>query len=63
MLKSFLVEAFCEIVSPLFFRVDLQNDDISIDDVTPEEVPLDEGISGSVGDSLLGCKEKTVDLN
>jgi hypothetical protein len=58
-LKSFSVETFREIISPLFFRVDLQNDNISIVDVTPEEVPLDEKIFGSVGDSLLGGKEKS----
>ena len=57
--KSFSVETFGEIVSPLFFRVDLQNDNIPVVDVTPEEVPLDEKVFGSVGDSLLSGKEKS----
>ena len=59
MLESLTVETFSEIISPLFFRVDLQNTDVSVGDMTPEEVPFDKEVLRSVGDSLLGCKKKS----
>ena len=60
MLESLTVETFSEIIGPLFFRVDLQNTDVSVGDMTPEEVPFDkEVLRCSVGDSLLGCKKKS----
>ena len=58
-LESFTVETFSEIISPLFFRVNLQNTDVSVGDMTPEEVPFDKKVLRSVGDSLLGCKKKS----
>ena len=56
--KNFSVEAFSLIVHQLVGCGDLEHLDISIANVLPKEVPLDQKIPGSVGDALLGSKQQ-----
>jgi hypothetical protein len=57
-LEGLTIEAFSEIVGPLFFGVDFQHSDIPVVDVAPKEVPLDEEILRPVGDALFGGEKK-----
>ena len=59
MLQSLTIEAFSEIIRPLFFCVDLQNHYVSVGDMALEEVPFDKKVLRPVSDSLFGCKEKS----
>jgi hypothetical protein len=45
------VESFSEIIGPLFFGVNLQDDDIAIVDRAPEEVSFDKKVLRLVGNA------------
>ena len=59
MLKSFAIESFGEVIRPLFFCVNFQDIDLTTLYMAPEEVPLNQEILCSVGDSLFCSEQKS----
>jgi hypothetical protein len=57
-LERFSVESLCEVIRPLFFRVDLQDCNVAIASVAPEEMPLYQEILSAIGDSPFGSKKE-----
>ena len=57
-LERFSVESLREVISSLFFCVDLQDCNVAIFNVAPEEVPLHQEILRAIGDSLFGGKKE-----
>jgi hypothetical protein len=57
--KNFTVEGFSEIIGQLLGCGNLENFDIAVADMMPEEVPLDEKVLGSIRDALLSCKKQS----
>ena len=56
--ECFSIESFGKVVSPLFFRIDLFNVDLTTLHMAPEEMPLDQEVLGSVCNALFGCEQK-----
>ena len=56
--ETLAIESFCQIIGPLFQSVDLDNDDGSVTNVRPEEVPLHLKVLRTIGDALVCCQEK-----
>ena len=57
--ENFTVEGFGEIIGQLLGCGDLENFDITVADVVPEEVPLDKEVLGPICDALLGCEKQS----
>jgi hypothetical protein len=56
--KNFAVEALGKVVSQLICSGNLKHFDVSIANMVPEEVPLDQEILGPVSDALRGSKQQ-----
>ncbi len=56
--ENFSVEALGKVVSQLVCSGNLEHFDISVANMVPEEVPLNQEILGAVGDALLGSKQQ-----
>ena len=57
--ENFAVETLSEIIGQLLSGGNLENFDITIANMVPEEVPLDKEVLGPIGDTLLGCKKQS----
>ena len=56
--ENFSIEALGKVVSQLVSGCNLEHFDISVADVVPKEVPLNQEILGPVSDALLGSKQQ-----
>lgn len=56
--ESFAVETLGEVIGQLVSCGDLQDLDVAVGDMVPEEVPLDLEVLGPISDALLGCEEQ-----
>lgn len=57
--ENFAVETLGKVIGQLFCSGDLENFNIAVLNMVPEEVPLDKKILGPIGDALLGCKKQS----
>ena len=57
-LERFAIETLGKLICPLFFRIDLQHDNLTSVHMTPEEMPLHQKVLGSIGNSLFRGKQK-----
>lgn len=58
-LKTLAIKSFRQIIGPLFQCVDLHDDDRSVTDVRPKEMPLHQEVFGAVGDTLIRSQQKS----
>ena len=56
--ENFSVEALCEKVGQLVCCGNLEHLDISVANMVPKEVPLNQEVLGPIGDALLGGKQQ-----
>ena len=57
-LENFSVEALGKVVGQLVSSGNLEHFDISVADMVPEEMPLNQEVLGAVGNTLLGGKQQ-----
>ena len=58
-LETLAIEAFCQIIGPLFQSIDLHDDDRSVTDMRPKEMPLHQEVFGAVSDTLIRGQQKS----
>ena len=57
--ENFSVETLGEVVGQLVCGGNLEHFDISVANMVPKEVPLNQEVLGPIGDALLDCKEQS----